>query len=586
MKKDLLVLLIATVFIFPGCSNNNPEIKNSEPSDPDTYDLSSWEKVENNLNAAFVSSNDAIMRSLPPEQDLSETANITAWKGETVHAQLAIWSKNYTGELDVTTNYKVAENNPGPGLFQVRQIKYVISDSFINGCGWRDKDTIDAHISPDRLEPRAYFSIVAKETRPVWLSLQIPTECEAGIYKYNTEIRSSTDTIIFDMELEVIDRVLPDPSEWQFHLDLWQNPYAVARYHNVPEWSQEHWNLLEPLLVKLASAGQKCITTTLNNKPWGAQTFDPFGSMINWIKDNNGKWAYDYSIFDQYIEFAMDCGITKQINCYSMVPWGNKLSYFSEDSTRYVEIEARPGTDKYNEIWEPFLIDFREHLRDKGWLDITTIAMDERKEKDMKNMISLIKSTAPELKITLAGNILQPEIDNELYDLSIAIGLNPDKESVKARVSSGKPTTFYTCCARPEHPNNFTFSPPADNTYIGWYAAAWGYSGFLRWAYNSWVEDPVYDSRFRTWPSGDTFFVYPEAQSSVRFEKLVEGIQDYEKIRILKEDLAGDPSMEAEAYELELNEFLNSLHYSQLKERPSKEYILEGQSLLYRIATR
>ena len=42
---------------------------------------------------------------------------------------------------------------------------------------------------------------------------------------------------------------------------------------------------------------------------------------------------------------------------------------------------------------------------------------------------------APELKISLAGNILQPDIDNELYDLSIAIGLDPDKKSVMRKSS-------------------------------------------------------------------------------------------------------------------------------------------------------
>ena len=44
----------------------------------------------------------------------------------------------------------------------------------------------------------------------------------------------------------------------------------------------------------------------------------------------------------------------------------------------------------------------------------------------------------------------------------------------------------------------------------------------------------MHDSRFVTWSSGDTYLVYPGPYSSVRFERLREGIQDYEKIRILK----------------------------------------------------
>lgn len=61
-----------------------------------------------------------------------------------------------------------------------------------------------------------------------------------------------------------------------------------------------------------------------------------------------------------------------------------------------------------------------------------------------------------------------------------------------------------------------------------------GYNGSLRWAFNSWVENPLVDSRFRTWPAGDTYIVYPQARGSIRYERLLEGIQDYEKISIVK----------------------------------------------------
>ena len=78
--------------------------------------------------------------------------------------------------------------------------------------------------------------------------------------------------------------------------------------------------------------------------------------------------------------------------------------------------------------------------------------------------------------------------------------------------------------------------------YSAWYAVALDLDGFLRWAYNSWVEDPLRDSRFRTWPAGDTYMVYPDARSSIRFERLREGIQDAEKIRVLRQEYAKENS--------------------------------------------
>jgi hypothetical protein len=105
---------------------------------------------------------------------------------------------------------------------------------------------------------------------------------------------------------------------------------------------------------------------------------------------------------------------------------------------------------------------------------------------------------------------------------------------IKQRKSNGMTTTFYVCCT-PAKPNNFVFSPPIEGTYIGWYTAAYGYDGFLRWAYDAWPSDPMRDARHTAWPAGDCFMVYPGGTTNIRFEKLREGIVDFEKIRILRE---------------------------------------------------
>ena len=56
----------------------------------------------------------------------------------------------------------------------------------------------------------------------------------------------------------------------------------------------------------------------------------------------------------------------------------------------------------------------------------------------------------------------------------------------------------------------------------------------VRWAYNSWPAEPHLDSRFGNWSSGDTYLVYPYARSSVRFERLRDGIEIAEKVRTLR----------------------------------------------------
>ena len=88
------------------------------------------------------------------------------------------------------------------------------------------------------------------------------------------------------------------------------------------------------------------------------------------------------------------------------------------------------------------------------------------------------------------------------------------------------------------------------------------------------------DSRFTKWPGGDAYLVYPDAHSSIRFERLREGIQDYEKIRILREELARNPSAQAVSAGTRLNAFMSSIHTRTLDKRSAAAVVNEGKQLL------
>jgi hypothetical protein len=121
-------------------------------------------------------------------------------------------------------------------------------------------------------------------------------------------------------------------------------------------------------------------------------------------------------------------------------------------------------------------------------------------------------------------------------------------------------------CCTPARPNNFVFSPPVESTYIGWYTVAYGYDGFLRWAYDAWPQDPMRDARHTAWPAGDCFMVYPGGVSNIRFEKLREGIVDFEKITIIRELAAKSSDKKvknlAAQFEKHLTTFIGDRDYS------------------------
>ncbi|HVI46532.1 MAG TPA: glycoside hydrolase domain-containing protein [Chitinophaga sp.] len=563
-------------------AQTSPASDYKELPDPKPVNKASWEAVKGNqLRAAFGTADTRYeKRNAPDANALTQSWNAKAWKGERIHTQLVVWSNTASTDLSIHTTplqnskgQKIATDAISTGF-----VRYVMTDELNKdgtGCGYRKAKDFDSSLAADGIDIIRKKDLTANTTQPVWLSIQVPANTPAGRYKGAVQIKTNTTAVSLPYEVEVIERSLPAPKDWQFHLDLWQSPDAVARVYNLKPWSDEHFKAMKPYMKMLADAGQKVITAAIIYDPWNRQTQDIYSSTVKWTKKKNGNWEYDYSVFDKWVQFMMDLGIRKEINCYSMIPWNLKFYYYDEAAAKDTFIIAKPGTPEYTAHWQPMLNDFVKHLKAKGWFNITAIAMDERPMEDMKHALAVIRKADKDFKVSLAGSYHAP-IADEIYDYCIASEERYPDDVMKARVTKGLPTTFYTYCHE-GFPNTFTFSPPAEAAWMGWYAAAEGYTGYLRWAYNCWVERPLEDSRFRSWAAGDTYFVYPGPRSSIRFERLVEGVQDFEKIRILR--AAFTKANNTAALE-KLNKMLAPFELKALKTTPAATMLGEAKQIL------
>ena len=467
--------------------------------------------------------------------------NHVAWRGEKVFAQAVVSSEEELKDVRLSvSDLRNGKSLIGAENIRLQFVSYVVSDLLdttkYGQCGSReDKSKWGEVLVADVLDINDSMTVPAGRKQPVWMTVSVPSDARPGKYSGKLTVTSSNAKArSLNVELTVADHVLPPARDWAFHLDLWQNPYSVARYENVPLWSEAHFEAMRPVMRMLAEAGQKSVTATIMSRPWNGQTEDAFGSMVTKIRRIDGTWLYDYTIFDRWVEFMFSLGIDKQINCYSMIPWALQFDYIDQATSSPATFQAAPGSEEYNEYWGAFIADFARHLKAKGWFEKTMIAMDERPLESMQAVLGLIRKVEPAFKISLAGNYHEPVI-YDIVDFSETFsGKQEFPESAKAkRKELGLTTTFYTCCAE-AHPNMFVISNPDEAAWLGWFAQADGYDGYLRWAYNSWTLDPLTDARFRTWPAGDCFVVYPGGRGSVRFSKLVEGIQDFEKVRILR----------------------------------------------------
>ncbi len=506
-----------------------------------------WEQLDAGLHASWASRDVHYKQREVPSIKMKRDTVVYAWRGERVGVEALLFANEAQGKLTLRTASETLE-------CEARFVNYVWTDEF-RGCGNHPTDR-PAYTVPDVIDRETAKALDACETRPVWCTIEVPQTAEAGTHHVKLEILNAEGEALRELALrvEVKARTLPEPKDYAFNLNFWQQPYAASRYYKVEPWSEAHFDALRPYMQMLARAGQKVATTILFYEPWGEQSNDKFEPMVETSRNAEGAWHFDYTIFDKYVLFLEECGISAQINCFSMVPWDMSFRYRDEATGAYKYLNAQTTDAAYRELWTTFITDFAAHLREKGWFEKTAIAMDERGLSAMLDAYEIAQAAAPGIKMALAGNYHRELVD-KLYDYCIAYGQEFTAAELKRRTDAGLPTTCYTACPDAE-PNICSNNNPSDAAYLPLHAISKGFNGFLRWAWMNWTNDPLRDTRFRMFTPGDTYIVYPGARSGIRFERIIEGIQAAEKVRLLREEFTREgKTEELQALEAALKPF-------------------------------
>ena len=405
----------------------------------------------------------------------------------------------------------------------------------------------------------------------LYVNVFVPKGIGAGKYKGSVAlIVDGMEVAVNGVLMEVVNVDLPDIHEWDFFLNAWMNPGAVASYCGVELWSEAHFAALKPYIQDLAAHGQKTVVAPICYRPFGGRTRYPYPSLIEW-RMRAGKFEFDFSMFDRYVELHDECGIDNAIHCYSIVQHGktnqSEISYLDLDSGKRLEKVMHLGDEEYTLVWKTFLEAFEKHLNERGWMIKTFLGFGNQSAEMAEKVISFVAQNSPNFKTALATDIgietcdkaedlsLRMDFDNrgvagsapeERSAMGVADFLDLDNVgSITLQSSAQISTTFYIC-ALSAHPNIFLSSPLVESRMLPFLALQGGYDGFVRWAYNDWSDEPFTNPGWGILPTGDTFLVYPgEAGpvSSLRWEQLREGIQDFELATIAAMNLTNPDEM-------------------------------------------
>ena len=413
---------------------------------------------------------------------------------------------------------------------------------------------------PDPILPDSAFSIKPGEVQPLWISVPTEAATTPGLYKGTVEITGEVDkkkeTWLKDFYIRVYPVILGKSplyiTNWSAHF----NPTTLSYMNNnepVEAYSPLYWELIEIHAKIMASHRQN------------VHRIYPIWHTLYTYK--NGKYTFDFSRFDKEAEIFDAVGALERIEGGHLAwrsgawddPFFVEVPLPDNEETRKLGATPNPkkvengmrftllpvDDERAKNFITQFMPAFKKHLEKKGWLDryMQHIA-DEPTAKNAESYVTIsnyIHEFLPGVKVldaVLTSKELAGAIDVWVPELDI---LHKDYAFYTDLKKEGKEIWFYTCVGpRGNYANRFIELPLNQTRYLHWINYKYDATGYLHWGLNYWVEDQLNADASRDrgrLPAGDNCIIYPgyrKLYSSIRFEAMRDGIDDYQLLKMVE----------------------------------------------------
>lgn len=491
------------------------------------------------------------------EPDYVSASAGSALRGEVFSFQIACFCDRGWVELAVTAESELA------GSMRLRSVELVPVDFMPDEL---DDDIVDSRLGlyPDRLADlrNGRFNTVERQWRALWVTVDIPENCKAGVYPITLAFRgvSPDDGRAFvvrsnPFRLNVLPALLPPQSlkhtEW-LHCD------AITLSCHVRVFSSAWWSILERILRNMAAHGINMALTPLFTPPLDTEAGRerPTVQLVG-VTRKQGRYTFDFKRLARFLNLAEKCNIRYFEMSHLFTQWGAV-------STPKIIAETDRGTEKIFG-WE-VRADSREY---KAFLDAflpeLTEFLDRRKLRDR---VYFHCSDEPELKHEKSYAFAAKQLRKHLAGFRIFDALSNPEFFRKKLVDIPVPNeagfhdfqklelpeiwTYYCCGPLTGYSNRFIYMTSSRNRIWGALLYYHKVEGFLHWGYNFYHSrvarfpiDPCCSTTAgAAFPAGDPFLIYPgqdgEPEDSIRGEVLREALQDQRALQLLERSVPGD----------------------------------------------
>ena len=159
------------------------------------------------------------------------------------------------------------------------------------------------------------------------------------------------------------------------------SPESLAKYYDLPLWSDKHLELVAKSMALMAEINSRQVHMDLAIDFYGLAGNPE--SMVRWIKQPDGGYKHDFTVFDKYLDLAAKA-IGKptllRLNCWGEIDKDNKntsakmVSLLDPATGKLEALEQPPlGTEESFRFWKPVLDEARKRIEARGWMDVTAM---------------------------------------------------------------------------------------------------------------------------------------------------------------------------------------------------------------------
>ncbi len=471
-----------------------------------------------------------ILREAAAPEGSGDAVTMFAAKNEFEPFQIAV-------RADASANVTLAMPAfSGPGALPRIEIRRV---GYVKITQPSDASSIQSGYVPDPLEPTTFGAaeaVSAGQNQPFWITVYVPPDAVAGDYTSTLTVTVNGAAQAIPVKLHVYDFAIPSKlgfdGNWNLSFQALGGSESLEATERVKTWLFEH---------RIVPSGVAWPAGLNYN---GGIDYDCASGTFK-QQDND----YDFSrLGPKYVGGEGWNGVG--------YPSFQVMSFVNNSTPRpqtFCGVDRGPdhfGTAAYNAEWSKLLAGIDAYLMAKGWADkgYYYVQNEPQNQADYDvaaHLAALSKSAAPNLRIAISEEpkpeiAENPRAAGKSYDLWWADLSHFEPNYAKTRQAKGEDVWWYFLYGdQPPYFNPIAIDHSGVESRVAFYAAyKYRIKGFAYYSVTGWGSDPYNNPRPEgTAMNGDGFLLYPpkngELVSSIRWELLREGAEDYEYLLML-----------------------------------------------------